>query len=60
MLSLLCEGLSDRGIADRLGIALATVKIHDRKIYQKLGVRSRLQAVVYTQTNTLSCPLTTA
>ena len=41
----LCEGRSNREIAEQLVIALSTVKSHIRAIYSKLGVESRAQAL---------------
>jgi LuxR family maltose regulon positive regulatory protein len=41
----LAEGLSNREIAQRLTISLTTVKTHNRNIYRKLDVNSRMQAV---------------
>ncbi len=38
---LLCDGLANAEIARRLFISQATVKIHVRHIYDKLGIRSR-------------------
>jgi DNA-binding NarL/FixJ family response regulator len=49
----LAEGLSDRQIAQRMSIAASTVKIHLRAVYQKLGLRNRVQAVTYAATNGL-------
>lgn len=46
VLILLCDGLFNRDIADRLAIAEATVKAHVSKILGKLGVFSRTQAVI--------------
>jgi LuxR family maltose regulon positive regulatory protein len=45
ILRLLAKGLSNSQIAERLVIALATVKRHVQNIYGKLGVNSRTQAV---------------
>jgi len=46
VLRLLAAGLSNREIAEELFIAMGTVNTHTRKIYGKLNVRSRTQAVV--------------
>jgi LuxR family maltose regulon positive regulatory protein len=45
VLQLIAQGLSNREIGERLFIALDTVKGHNRKIYGKLGVQNRTQAV---------------
>lgn len=46
VLKLVVDGLSNREIADELTIELSTVKWYIRQIYQKLNVRSRVQAIV--------------
>lgn len=45
ILSVVAEGLSDRQVADRLIIALGTVKKHLNNIYGKLGVGNRTGAL---------------
>ncbi|MBN1811327.1 MAG: hypothetical protein JXA14_05795 [Anaerolineae bacterium] len=45
VLSLISDGLSNQQIAERLVIALNTVKRHTSSIYGKLNVKSRTQAV---------------
>jgi LuxR family maltose regulon positive regulatory protein len=45
VLQLIAEGLTNREIADRLFLALSTVKVHTRNIYGKLNVHSRTQAL---------------
>ncbi len=46
VLTLLCEGMSNKHICRRLNIATGTVKCHIANILSTLGVSSRLQAVV--------------
>ena len=45
VLGLLPTGMSAREIGEELGISRDTVKTHTRRIYQKLGVSSRPNAV---------------
>jgi len=45
VLHLIAQGLSNRAIADRLFIALSTVKGHNRVIFGKLQVQRRTEAV---------------
>jgi len=47
MLATLTIGYTNRQIASRLDISLNTVKFHLKNLYDKLGVASRAQAVVY-------------
>lgn len=46
VLSLVAEGLNNRAIASRLFISENTVKNHIRNIHDKLGVHTRMEAVV--------------
>jgi DNA-binding NarL/FixJ family response regulator len=46
ILELLAEGLDNRAIADHLYIEYSTVRSHVRKLLQKLGARTKLEAVV--------------
>lgn len=46
VLKLIVEGKSNREIAEALTIELTTVKWYVTQIYKKLGVRSRVQAIV--------------
>ena len=48
ILALLANGLSNKEIADRLGIKFDTVGTHLKSIYRKLHVRSRTEAVIKT------------
>ena len=45
VLGLLSEQRSNQEIAEELGIALATVKIHLHRIFRKLGVHNRQEAM---------------
>jgi len=46
VLRLMAEGVSSRDIASRLGISYATVRTHIRSLDAKLGVHSKVQAIV--------------
>jgi LuxR family maltose regulon positive regulatory protein len=46
VLQLIAEGLTNQEIASRLVVSQNTVKVHTRNIHSKLGVHSRMQAVV--------------
>ena len=45
VLDLLARGLYNKEIADALGIGIGTVHTHIRRIYRKLHVRCRTEAV---------------
>ena len=45
VLALLAQGLSNKAIAERLFLSVATVKYHVRLLLSKLGARSRAEAV---------------
>ena len=45
VLQLVAQGLSNHEIGERLFLALDTVKGHNRKIFEKLQVQSRTEAV---------------
>ena len=53
VLQLLAEGLSDKEIAERLYVGSGTVRTHVVNIFAKLGVHSRLQALVFAARNGL-------
>src|SRR5215475_12408669 len=46
ILNLLCEGLSDRAIAEQLVLSVGTVKWYNKQIFAKLGVNNRVQATL--------------
>jgi len=47
VVALIGEGLSNKEIAERLGIALHTVKSHMHNVLEKLALHSRLQVAAY-------------
>ncbi len=49
----LVDGLSNKEIGERLYISDKTVKIHVSKIFKKINVKSRSQAVIYAVQNQL-------
>ncbi len=53
ILELMCEGKGNKEIADRMGLELSTVKWYGTRIFEKLGVRSRTQAIVKARTQGL-------
>ncbi|OIH95323.1 response regulator transcription factor [Curtobacterium sp. MCBA15_001] len=56
VLLLLAQGMSNEEIAGTLVVELSTVKSHVARILPKLGVRSRLQAVVWAYQNRIVRP----
>jgi len=47
VLALMSEGLANTDIAERLSISEKTVRNHTSNIFDKLGVWSRAQAIVF-------------
>ena len=53
LIAMLDEGLSNRDIAQRLGITEHTVKVHLWRLFRRIGVKSRTQALHYARVNGL-------
>jgi DNA-binding NarL/FixJ family response regulator len=51
VLHLLAEGLSNRGIAMALNLSEHTIKNHLFHIFEKMGVSSRMEAIIYALSN---------
>lgn len=51
ILELLVQGLANKGIAEKLFVSVDTVKTHLRNIYNKMEVKSRLEAVAKATTS---------
>ena len=53
ILTLVAQDYSNQDIAEKCALTVGTVKVHLHRIYQKLGVTSRVQAVKIAQTHRL-------
>lgn len=51
VLRALVKGISNRQIGDELGVEEVTIKLHLRRIYKKIGVTNRTQAVKMAMAN---------
>ncbi|WP_028602545.1 response regulator transcription factor [Ottowia thiooxydans] len=51
LIIMLDEGLSNRDIAERLGISEHTVKVHLWRLFRRLGVKSRTQTLHFARLN---------
>ena len=47
VLQMIAEGLSNKMIGNKLGIAESTVKVHVKHILGKIGLRTRVEAAVW-------------
>jgi DNA-binding NarL/FixJ family response regulator len=56
VLQLLADGLSNRGLAKALKLSEHTVKNHLFRIFDKLGVSNRMEAVLYAVSRREQCP----
>jgi|SRR5579859_3924333 len=46
VLQLICQGLSNQAIAEKLVVTISTVKKHNYSLFGKLGVSNRAQAII--------------
>ena len=53
LIVMLDRGMSNREIADELGISEHTVKVHLWRLFRRLGVKSRTQTIHYARTHGL-------
>jgi DNA-binding NarL/FixJ family response regulator len=51
------KGWSNKEIGERLGISEGTVKVHLHRVYEKLGVKNRLELALYVRDRGLSSAL---
>ena len=51
ILDLICQGLDDAAIAQRLNLSKNTVRNHSAALYRKLGVHKRSEAIVWGRDN---------
>ena len=49
ILAQLCQGLPNKTIANRLGLSISTVKVHVCRVFKKLQVTNRTEALLAAQ-----------
>jgi len=54
ILKFIASGLSNKHVANELGIAEGTVKVHVKNLLKKLGLKSRVEAAVWATKHNLS------
>ena len=47
IIHLVGKGLSNKKIADELGLSVATVRTHLNRVYKKIGSKSRVELALY-------------
>lgn len=57
VLQLICQGHSNRAIAERLGLSINTISVHRANIMSRLGVHKTADLVVYALRHGLAGPL---
>ena len=58
VVGLLCQGLRNKQIADRLAVTDVTVRHHLTSVFSKLGVSNRLGLLLYASKHGLASPHT--
>ena len=51
VLSLLITGITQKKIAEKLGISIHTIKTHVTNIYEKINAKNNIQAFLWTNAN---------
>jgi RNA polymerase sigma factor (sigma-70 family) len=57
VLEVIAQGLSNREIAEALGVEESTIRTHVKRILMKLGLRDRIQAVIFAYETGLKQPV---